>query len=306
MFELLGTCSCHVVNWDTAAIQMSSGPFLQTQSARSATACHSVPQSATACHSVPQRATACHSGGTWRFGKVGKVPTFETFDLHIAYIAAPSGSSAPVPGMFGECGADEVPKFSVPLNEALDWPGDYPSKLCQHAFGFDLKVSATDFRSQMFHAVEQHLCARPKGIQDHSEWLRTAMTSLTVKQAMAQRPPNHGTAVQNAKGGLKFGDLRSFTVRECQEPAAPYDLKNPQYQFGKREFRAGVEGQWFANEMGSIHQTFTEDEECLLMAIWPGSYVIFSEDQLPDGVFKPVNHSIDREILDHLGRLNCR
>ena len=22
--------------------------------------------------------------------------------------------------------------------------------------------------------VEQHLCARPKGIQDHSEWLRTA------------------------------------------------------------------------------------------------------------------------------------
>lgn len=28
---------------------------------------------------------------------------------------------------------DEVPKFSVPLNEALDWPGDYPSKLCQHA-----------------------------------------------------------------------------------------------------------------------------------------------------------------------------
>lgn len=31
--------------------------------------------------------------------------------------------------------------------------------------------------------VEQHLCARPKGIQDHSEWLRTAhgMTLPTVK-----------------------------------------------------------------------------------------------------------------------------
>lgn len=42
---------------------------------------------------------------------------------------------------------------------------------------------------------------------------------------------------------------------------APYDLKDPSYRFEKREFKAGHEGQWLANEMGSIHQTFTEDEE---------------------------------------------
>lgn len=205
---------------------------------------------------------------------------------------------------------DEVPKFSVPLNEALDWPGDYPSKLCQHAFGFDLKVSATDFRSQMFHAVEKHLCARPKGIQDHSEWLRTGLSNGRRPEFVALHIPPRTAFFVHQHPGIELiflvrGSLWEIRLenpahlqRECQEPAAPYDLKNPQYQFGKREFKAGVEGQWLANEMGSIHQTFTEDEECLLIAVWLGSYVIFSEDQLPEGIFKTVNHSIDREIRD--------
>ena len=37
--------------------------------------------------------------------------------------------------------------------------------------------------------VEKHLCARPKGIQDHSEWLRTAhsMTLPTVKHVRILR-----------------------------------------------------------------------------------------------------------------------
>lgn len=70
-----------------------------------------------------------------------------------------------------------------------------------------------------------------------------------------------------------------------------------------------------ALQVGSVHQTFTEDEDCMLIAVWPGRYVLFDEvltlradvgpvwlyrgsqgtwcawqEQLPQGVFMPVNH----------------
>eukprot|EP00434_Breviolum_minutum_P014495 symbB.v1.2.012780.t2/scaffold859.1/size157342/5 len=145
--------------------------------------------------------------------------------------------------------------------------------------GLDLSdVSAREFRTRMFDAVEEHLCARPNGTQDHSEWLRTAVELIAgvERTGLSNRrspefvalhiPPRTAFFVHQHPGiELVFlirGSLWEIRLeepahlnRECQEVSAPYGLKDPQ---------------------------------CLMIAIWPGRYVVFSEDQLPDGVFKPV------------------
>eukprot|EP00913_Durusdinium_trenchii_P023658 g22225.t3 len=146
----------------------------------------------------------------------------------------------------------------------------------------------------MFDAVERHLSARPGGAEDLLEWQRTEIPPRTAF-FVHQHPGIE--LVFLLKGSIWEIRLEepAQIQRNCVEPMAPYDLKDPAYRFAKREFKAGVEGRWFANEMGSIHQTFTQDEECLMIALWPGRYVMFSEDQLPKNVFMPVNHSIDQE-----------
>ena len=50
------------------------------------------------------------------------------------------------------------------------------------------------------------------------------------------------------------------------------------------------------NEVGSIHQSFTDDEPCVLLALWPKGYVFFPEHHMPSGVLRTVNHSVDNEV----------
>ena len=73
------------------------------------------------------------------------------------------------------------------------------------------------------------------------------------------------------------------------EPQSPYDLLAPTNVFERRVHQA-QQGRWLANEVGSVHQSFTEDEDCFMIAVWPGRYVIFDDDQLPKDVFVPVSH----------------
>ena len=78
--------------------------------------------------------------------------------------------------------------------------------------------------------------------------------------------------------------------RHCRQPQAPFDLKDPSFRF-ERKLHTARRGQWLCNEVGSVHQSFTEDEDAVLLAIWPGQYVIFPEENLPTNIFVPVNHT---------------
>jgi len=81
----------------------------------------------------------------------------------------------------------------------------------------------------------------------------------------------------------------AYVDKHCIEEQSPYDLLDPNYIF-ERRLHVAQEGRWLANEVGSVHQSFTEDEDCFMIAVWPGKYVIFNDDQLPRDVFVPVSH----------------
>jgi hypothetical protein len=50
------------------------------------------------------------------------------------------------------------------------------------------------------------------------------------------------------------------------------------------------------NEIGSIHQSFTQEEAVTMVAIWPGGYTFFPPSHLPTGVFLESNHDPASEI----------
>lgn len=64
-------------------------------------------------------------------------------------------------------------------------------------------------------------------------------------------------------------------------------------------FRHAVhdEGSWIINEVGSIHQSYTDDQPCLLLAVWPQGYVFFPPEHMPPpGVLREANHDVANEI----------
>lgn len=203
----------------------------------------------------------------------------------------------------------ELPQFALPLDGpgARHWPGEYPLELCRKAFGIDLGVSPEHFRRNMLEAVESGLHARPCGAEDCSEWLQTGRSNGSPSEFVALGIPPRTSFFVHQHPGIELvylvkGSMHEVRLEEpahidrsCTTPHAPYDLRDPSYRFQRREFRAGQGGRWLANEVGSVHQTFTEDEECLMIALWPGRYVIFRDEQLPRDVFVPVNHHIDNE-----------
>lgn len=205
--------------------------------------------------------------------------------------------------------------FSVPLDSptADQWPGDYPIELCKYAFGIDLGISTEQFRSEMFEAVEKNLSARPHGASDYQEWLATGRSNGSNCEFVALAIPPRTAFFVHQHPGIELvylirGSMQEIRLeqpahidRQCKEQYAPYDLCDPSYRFARREFRANG-GRWIANEVGSVHQTFTEDEACLMIAVWPGRYVIFKPEQLPDGVFTPVNHDISLEDTSNFGQ----
>lgn len=210
---------------------------------------------------------------------------------------------------------ERLPNFALPLDStaAEGWPGEYPLGLCRHAFGIDLGVSPEAFRLRMFEALQEGLAARPCGQADCAEWLRTGRSNGLALEFVALHIPPRTAFFVHQHPGLELvflvrGSMQEVRLaqpahidRACLSQRSVRDLRDPAYRFSRSEFSAGKGGRWITNEVGSVHQTFTEDEECLMIALWPGRYVIFEESQLPEGVFVPVNHSTDREVRGSFG-----
>eukprot|EP00439_Symbiodinium_sp_Y106_P079540 s853_g18.t1 len=180
-------------------------------------------------------------------------------------LCACAAHSQRVRRIYGSRG-DALPGFSLPLDEARDWPGEYPLQLCRHAFGIDLGVSGAAFRRQMFDAVEEHLTARPHGPADHAEWIRTGRSNDNPPEFVALAIPPRTAFFVHQHPGIELvfllrGSMSEVRLedpphihRDCKEAKAPFDLRNPEYRFARRTFNAGKEGRWLANEVGSIHQ----------------------------------------------------
>jgi len=173
----------------------------------------------------------------------------------------------------------------------------------------------------MFEAVEMNLSQRPNGCEDHKEWLTTGRSNGGIPEFVALAIPPRTAFFVHQHPGIELvflvrGSLHEIRLsdpahidRHCTALESPFDLKNPDYRFVRNEFKVGAGGRWLTNEVGSIHQTFTEDEECLMVAVWPGRYMTFRDDQLPDGVFEPINHRADKEERDvflHQGVKPCQ
>jgi hypothetical protein len=66
------------------------------------------------------------------------------------------------------------------------------------------------------------------------------------------------------------------------------DLTSGGYSFSRRSF---APGSWMVNEIGSVHQSFTQEETVKMVAIWPGGYTFFPPEHLPAGVFLEGTHN---------------
>lgn len=72
------------------------------------------------------------------------------------------------------------------------------------------------------------------------------------------------------------------------------DVSSPELVWTQGSFPAGS---WIINEVGSIHQSFTDDDPCVLLALWPKGYVFFEQPHMPPaGTLREVNHSVDNEV----------
>jgi len=181
------------------------------------------------------------------------------------------------------------------------WPSDFPSAFTK-ACGFDLGCSDSEFRGSLFDEVDKQLGSTPEGAEDLREWYDTGLSNGIAPRFVALHIPKWTSFFVHQHPGIELvyllrGSMHEIRLteprhieRRCVEPVAPFDLKDDSYQF-ERKLHVAQSGRWLANEVGSVHQSFTEEEDCVMIAIWPGRYTLFEEDQLPEGVFVPVSHS---------------
>merc|ERR1711990_1373155 len=133
----------------------------------------------------------------------------------------------------------------------------------------------------MLEEIEQALASREGGLNDLQEFMATGASNSSPCEFVALRIPPRTSFFVHAHPGIELvyllrGSMHEIRLespahidRACTSPYAPYTLCDPSYRFSRGEFHAQG-GRWIANEVGSVHQSFTEEEECLMIAIWPG------------------------------------
>lgn len=203
----------------------------------------------------------------------------------------------------------DLPSFDLPLNHpGCTWPDEFPHQLAHKGLGLQVQVSNAEFRQGLMQAVEKCLTTTASGREDLDEWLYTGKSNGIEPRFVALQIPPHTTFFVHAHPGIELvylleGSMHEVRLvdpvyidRECVLPKAPYSLVDPKYRFERNVYQGG-KGQWLVNQVGSVHQSFTKEEGCSMLAVWPGKYVIFDDDQLPEGVFESVNHrSQDKEV----------
>ena len=181
-----------------------------------------------------------------------------------------------------------------------DFPGTYPRGFFHATTGARLPNDAT-FSQEFRAALEAGL--KTKAPLQHEEFMREGTINDRLHQWVVLRLPAGTYFPVHAHPGLEMVYIVSGTMHEIRlhgkQPAfkpvvgVPGPDISHGCEFVEQSFGPGT---WLVNEVGSIHQSFSKDEDITLVALWPSGYVFFPPEHLPHGVFKPVNHNVGNEV----------
>lgn len=180
-----------------------------------------------------------------------------------------------------------------------DFPGRYPLHFFRAATGEALPNEGT-FEEEFRQAMRQQLASKAPG--EYGQFMSTGLVN-NRPHGWVLLSITPGTAYpMHAHPGLEMvyivrGQLHERRLVEDVKFDAVVGQPGPDLSTGySLSQHVHSAGSWIINEVGSIHQSYTAEQPCLLLAVWPQGYVFFPPERLPQEGLLPVNHDVSNEI----------